>query len=111
MRNPTPERDRRNRLIGGQPTNEKVGNKMTAFVFDHSVQMPIAPAGKFATGDDQISSAKAGKFTGRCINSSGRSAMGLHVGVGGSPDTRGVTNFMGQGQTRIKETSISQRKR
>lgn len=111
MRNPTPERDRRNRLIGGQPTNAKVGNKMTSFVFDHSRQMPIAPAGRFVTGDDQTSSRKAGMFSGRCINSSGRAAHTLHVGVGGSPDTRGVTNFMGQGTTRMRETSISQRKR
>jgi hypothetical protein len=113
MRNPTPERDRRNRLIGGRPTNSRVANKMTAFVFDHSKQMPIVPAGAFATGSDKVSASGTGIFSGRCMNSDGRSAMPLRgVGVGGSPDTRGVANFGSQGVSRSgKNAPISQRKR
>lgn len=111
MRNPTPERDRRNRLIGGLPTNHRVANKITAFVFDHSKQMPIAPKGAFAVGGDRQSSARNGIFSGRCMNGDGRAAMPLRgVGVGGSPDTRGVTNFGKQGISRSsKNAPISQR--
>jgi hypothetical protein len=108
MSNPTPERDRQNRLLGGRPTNQRIANKNTAFVFDHERQMPIAPAGKFATGSDQRAS-QGGMFAGRTMNSDGRAAAALHVGVGGSPDTRGVVNFMGKGSDKPRKTSISQR--
>jgi hypothetical protein len=111
MRNPGPEQDRLNRLIGGQPSNKKLAGKMTTFSFDYSRQFPIAPAGPFATGSDQDAS-RGGKFRGRTMNGNGRSAIALTgISIGGSPDTRGRLNFSGNGMSRKRETYITQGKK
>lgn len=112
MRNPGPEKDRLNRLIGGQPSNKPMADKMTTFSFDHSQQMAIAPNSPFATGSDQGAALAGGRMSMRTLNASGRDAGAL-TGVrnGMSPDTRGKTNFSGQGTKKQMETYITQGKR